>query len=257
MVRFMMLIFSILVSACGAGHDGGGASTGADAASDRGDAAALGSDGALGSDASARDAAMMRDAGATADAAFVPTDPFTLPTGVTPITFAELATYFASGATSASGGEFTVVTRARDACNAVTSCTAWNDPSPVALMASDGTPLSTPTGGLASLALQTVDAPPSFSIVFAGADVTFDCADIPQTGESSWNCDNRSSANSVVWFAGTYLGSPELSNTTLINWQGVIASDGAYQFVSVLGSQQGTSITGQNNLEQIAIYGQL
>ena len=38
---------------------------------------------------------------------------------------------------------------------------------------------------------------------------------------------------------------------------GVIASDGTYQFVTVLGSQQGTSITGQNNLEQMAIYGAL
>jgi hypothetical protein len=197
------------------------------------------------------------DAAPPVDAAFVPPDPFTLPMNVVPITFAQLASYLAPGATTASGGAFTLVSRTRDSCNSVSGCTAWIYPSPVALMATDGTPLAQPTAGTALLGLQTVDSPPSFSISFAGADVTFNCADIPQTGAASWNCNNLSAANTEAWFAGTYLGAPELSNTTLINWQGVIASDGTYQFVTVLGSQQGTSITGQNNLEQMAIYGAL
>jgi len=210
------------------------------------------------------DDAAMTDAttdGAHADAAMpdagnpcLVADPFTIAAGAQPITFAQLVAHFGPGQTSANVGPYMLRMRSRASCNSVTGCTPWTDPGSVTLMESNGTQRVPATSGGATLQLDAGASPPKIGIQFAGG-VRFTCSGVPQTGSASWSCGTY--ATGLLWFYAYYLGSPRLDNTTLIEWKGIITSDGWYQFATQLASDLGTAIDGTNNLEQVAIYGSL
>jgi hypothetical protein len=241
------LVCVCLLGACGSSAGGGG-------------------DDAAGSpDAATPDAASLVDAGdpdldappdAAPDAPPVPADAFTLDTTKQPMTFAQLTTYFGAGETSAAVGSYTLRMRTRSACNEVTGCTPWVDPSPVSLMESGGAQHVPLTTGTATLNLDVDASPPRISITFGDGGLDVTCGYVPQTGDASWSCTGRAGAG-LLWFYAYYLGSPRLDNTTYLAWRGQIASDGTYHFVSELGSELGTAVDGANNLGQLAIFGSL
>jgi hypothetical protein len=191
------------------------------------------------------------------DAPSVPADVFTVDSSKQPITFAQLVPYFGPGETSAAVGSYQLRMRTRAACNEVTGCTAWMDPSPVSLMESNGAQHVPATTGTATLQLDVDSSPPRISIDFADGALRFTCGYVPQTGAASWDCSGRAGGSGLLWFYGYYLGHPRLDNTTYLAWHGQIASDGTYHFVSELASNLGTAVDGANNLGQLAIYGSL
>jgi len=185
----------------------------------------------------------------------LPADFFTIDPAKQPMSFAELVTYFGPGETVASVGGYTVRLRSRAACNAVTGCTPWIDPGTVTLMESNGTQRVPPADGGTMLKLDVTASPPRISIDFAGSPVRFSCGYVPQTGTPVLDCSAYGSG--LLWYYAYYLGHARLDNTTLIQWRGIIASDGTYHFVSRLASDLGTAVDGTNNLQQMAIYGTL
>jgi hypothetical protein len=197
------------------------------------------------------------DAGPDAppDGPVVPADPFTIDPAKQPMPFAQLVTYFGPGEVVAGVGGYQVRLRSRAACNEVTGCTPWIDPGTVTLMESNGTQRVPSASGAATLKLDTLSSPPKISIEFAGSPVRFSCGSTPQAGTPSWSCSTYGTG--LLWFSDQYLGHPRLDNTTLIEWRGIIATDGTYHFVSRLASDLGTAVTGKNNLQQMAIYGAL
>lgn len=240
-----------VVAACG----GGAAGTNDDGRNDAGDSP--------GDARVAPDAVVdpLTDAGADprpdapVDAPSRPADPFTIDPTKTPMLFEQLATYFAPGETIAAVGSYQVHLRSRTACNAITGCTPWIGPGTVTLMESNGAPRVPPATGGATLKLDVASSPPRISLELAGSPVRFTCGYAPEGGTPVWDCSTYGSG--LLWFYGSYLGSPRLDNTTLILWRGLIATDGTYQFVSRLASDLGTAVDGANNLQQMAIVGTL
>lgn len=243
------LVCVCLVGACGASASGSGDDAPADP-----DAASLVDAGDRDADAAPDGAVDVVDA--APDAPPVPVDVFTPDTTKSPMTFAQLTTYFGAGETSAAVGSYELRMRTRTACNEVTGCTPWVEPSPVKLMESGGGQYVPLTTGTATLNLDVGSSPPRISITFADGGLSFTCGYVPQTGDASWSCSGTSSAG-LLWFYAYYLGHPRLDNTTYLAWRGQIASDGTYQFVSELASDLGTAVDGANNLGQLAIFGSL
>ncbi len=180
-------------------------------------------------------------------------DPYTLPTGVTAVTFAQLVPYFAPGTTTASVGSFAVTSRSR-ACDAVTGCGAWSS-TPASVMATDGTREAIPSAGVPTLGFEDDESIIDVTM-YGGGTFYIYCEGANDDGASSWGC-NGISPQGLVWYDASYEGSPRVDNTTLIEWQGTVASDGSFQFVTELASQLGTDLGGSNNDYQIAVCGQL
>lgn len=214
------------------------------------------------------------DAAPPIDGPYVPMDPFTIPP-CQAMTFAQLVTYFPPGGTTAAAGAFTLTSRARASCNEITGCSPWVEPSPVELQqifdragVPAGTAHALPATGGIELTLDTTSSTPSISIDFSNAEpgasdtIDFHCGAIQQGGvgdtlDCSVEVQFTSDYPSLLWFVDTYLGQPLFDNTTLVEWQGRICDGGGYQLVTKLATDLGTSVTGANNRNQIAVYGQL
>jgi hypothetical protein len=208
------------------------------------------------------------------DAAYVPPDPFTLD-NCTAMTFAQLVAYFAPGSTSALGGAFTLTSRTRASCNDVTGCSPWVWPSAVEMAQvlertgyPSGSQHALPSGGSVVLALDTIFSPPSIGLQMQNAEpgtantIYIPCGDVKQNGVAdSLDCSMQvqfpGDYPALVDFVDFYAGAPLFDNTTMVSWHGRICDDGRYQLVTKLAADLGTMVSGANNRNQLAIYGQL
>ena len=203
-----------------------------------------------------------------------PSDPFTLES-CTAMTFEDLVKHFPPGTTSASVGGFTLTSRTRASCNAITGCSAWVQPSPVRLQQifarggyAKGATHAMPPSGSTQLHLQTT-SPAKITVQLAAPEpgatnltIRFRCEGVPQNGaadglDCSTQVEFPDDYPSLLWFVDTYAGQPLFDNTTMVSWRGRICDDGRYQLVTKLASELGTSVEGANNRNQLAIHGTL
>ncbi len=208
-----------------------------------------------------------------------PADPFTVDTSCTAMTFAELATRFAAGATSANVPNFTVVSRTRASCNAITGCSAWVNPSPASIEQFNGIDTTNTMGkthtlegaGLMTLSLDTLDSPPRIKVQTWVAEPStpnsiYVAFGGPIQGVAATSLVSTLVAletpggDSPIIFTENYEGAPAGGYESEIAFTGRICEDGHYQFVTQLAAQiypSDPDVTGSNNTNQIAYYGQL
>ncbi len=251
-------LVAIALAACGHPHGGG--------------AVPDSSSGSSGDAPAALDAAL--DTPPPIDAPYVPQDPFTLD-NCTAMTFAQLVAYFPPGGTSGGGSAFTLTSRTRASCNDVTGCSPWVWPSAVEMAQilertgyPSGSQHALPSGGGLVLVLDTVSSPPSIGLQMQNTEpgtantIYIPCGSVLQGGvadtlDCSMQVEFTGDYPSLLDFVDFYAGEPLFDNTTMVSWHGRICDDGRYQLVTKLAADLGTMVSGANNRNQLAIYGQL
>lgn len=210
---------------------------------------------------------------AAGPAGFVPADPFTVDSSRAAITFAQLAAYFAPGATSVQLGTFSVVGRHRQCAEG--SCSDWTPSPSVTVVEESFNQLACANrltaGGTAELDLI---AGPSIRLLLngpvdeipAGTDSCTDTFELEYVNDADDSGAEALTGAPSVFFPDASFPSGLWFPTTIpnstanldgaINLSGRINDDGSFQFVSVL-SAETTDLNGANQENQIALYGQL